>query len=218
MNYSAAHGHARSLTCWARLGIKLKTSWILVGFINLWAKVGIFWEQPVHRDRPWIHGLYPSNLIKWSRVILQVLHGLPLPVSFLTGGIYERAWEGIDQASDEKGIHSFEVSRCSLQCTSPACFQLFLKNREALPIPIMDPDLSLSPNPLFSFSTSPLGNPASGCLLGVMINIKLDYFFPEISISGEGIVKLGPLYITGSGKNKWSPPGKPMQCHVSRPV
>ena len=38
--YTAAYGHARSLTCWARLGIKPTSSWILVGFLTHWATTG----------------------------------------------------------------------------------------------------------------------------------------------------------------------------------
>ena len=37
--YTTAH-HARSLTHWARPGIKHASSWILVGFVNHWAMVG----------------------------------------------------------------------------------------------------------------------------------------------------------------------------------
>ena len=35
--YTTAHNNARSLTHWARPGIKLATSWFLVGFVNHWA-------------------------------------------------------------------------------------------------------------------------------------------------------------------------------------
>ena len=38
--YTRAQGSARSLTHWARPGIKLESSWILVGFVNLWATTG----------------------------------------------------------------------------------------------------------------------------------------------------------------------------------
>ena len=37
---STAHGDARSLTHWARPGIKLASSWILVGFVNHLAMTG----------------------------------------------------------------------------------------------------------------------------------------------------------------------------------
>ena len=35
-----SHGHARSLTHWARSGIEPESSWILVGFVNQWATTG----------------------------------------------------------------------------------------------------------------------------------------------------------------------------------
>ena len=35
--YITAHGNARSLTHWARLGIKPTSPWILVGFVSHWA-------------------------------------------------------------------------------------------------------------------------------------------------------------------------------------
>ena len=38
--YSTAHGKARSLTHWARLGIESASSWILVGFVNCWVTKG----------------------------------------------------------------------------------------------------------------------------------------------------------------------------------
>ena len=38
--YTAAHGHAGSLTHWPRPGIKPETSRFLVGFVNCWAPTG----------------------------------------------------------------------------------------------------------------------------------------------------------------------------------
>ena len=38
--YTTAHSSARSLTHWAKPGIKPETSWFLVGFVNHWAKMG----------------------------------------------------------------------------------------------------------------------------------------------------------------------------------
>ena len=38
--HTTAHGIARSLTHWMRLGIKPATSWFLVGFVNHWATTG----------------------------------------------------------------------------------------------------------------------------------------------------------------------------------
>ena len=38
--YTRAHGNARSLTHWAKAGIKPSPSWTLVGFINCWATTG----------------------------------------------------------------------------------------------------------------------------------------------------------------------------------
>ena len=35
--YTTLHGNTRSLTHWARPGIKPETSWFLVGFVNNWA-------------------------------------------------------------------------------------------------------------------------------------------------------------------------------------
>ena len=40
VTYNTAHGNARSLTHWARPGIEPKSSWILFGFVNLWATKG----------------------------------------------------------------------------------------------------------------------------------------------------------------------------------
>ena len=39
-NYTTAHGKARSLTHWERLGIEPASSWILVGFLNHWTTTG----------------------------------------------------------------------------------------------------------------------------------------------------------------------------------
>ena len=39
-SYTAACGNARSLTHWARWGIKPASSWILVGFLSHWATTG----------------------------------------------------------------------------------------------------------------------------------------------------------------------------------
>ena len=41
VTYTTAHGNARSLTHWARPGIKPASSWILVRFFNYWATTGI---------------------------------------------------------------------------------------------------------------------------------------------------------------------------------
>ena len=41
VTYTTAHGNARPLTRWSRPGIKPVSSWILVGFINHWAIMGI---------------------------------------------------------------------------------------------------------------------------------------------------------------------------------
>ena len=38
--YTTAHGNARSLSRWARPGIKPPSSWMLVGFVNHWATAG----------------------------------------------------------------------------------------------------------------------------------------------------------------------------------
>ena len=38
--YTTVHGNARSLTHWARPGIKLVSSWMLVRFAHCWAMVG----------------------------------------------------------------------------------------------------------------------------------------------------------------------------------
>ena len=50
--YTTAHGHARSLTHWARPGIEPATSWFLVGFVNHWATTGIpittLWRRSYH--------------------------------------------------------------------------------------------------------------------------------------------------------------------------
>ena len=40
VTYTTGQGNARSLTHWARPGIKLASSWILVGFVNCWATMG----------------------------------------------------------------------------------------------------------------------------------------------------------------------------------
>ena len=44
--YTTAHSNARSLTHWARLGIKPESSWMLVGFANSWATSGTL-EQSI---------------------------------------------------------------------------------------------------------------------------------------------------------------------------
>ena len=38
--YTSAHGNARSLTHWVRIGIEPTSWWILVGFVNCWAMKG----------------------------------------------------------------------------------------------------------------------------------------------------------------------------------
>ena len=40
VTYTTAHGYIRSLTHWARPGIKPATSWILVRFVTHWATMG----------------------------------------------------------------------------------------------------------------------------------------------------------------------------------
>ena len=40
LNYTTAHGNARSLTHWAKPGIKPVSSWILAGLVNYWAMIG----------------------------------------------------------------------------------------------------------------------------------------------------------------------------------
>ena len=41
VTYTTAHGNTRSLIHWERPGIKPATSWLLVGFVNHWATMGI---------------------------------------------------------------------------------------------------------------------------------------------------------------------------------
>ena len=45
VTYTMAHVNARSLTHWMRPGIKLASSWILVGFITRWAIVGTLFHD-----------------------------------------------------------------------------------------------------------------------------------------------------------------------------
>ena len=57
--YTTAHGNARSLTHWARLGIEPVSSWILVRFISPEPR----WELPVS-----VLNCYIINYQKFSRV------------------------------------------------------------------------------------------------------------------------------------------------------
>ena len=40
VTYTTVHGNTGSITHWARPGIELESSWILVGFVNHWATTG----------------------------------------------------------------------------------------------------------------------------------------------------------------------------------
>ena len=68
--YTTAHGNARSLTHWARPGIKPATSWFLVGFVNHCAMMGVpqvsvslaIWPS---RKFSWPQHLVPAHLWMW---------------------------------------------------------------------------------------------------------------------------------------------------------
>ena len=75
VTYTTAHGNTRSSTHSARLGIKLATSWFLVGFINHWAITGTPLSQSFHwllyKDftENWFLSInFPGFLYKYSHV------------------------------------------------------------------------------------------------------------------------------------------------------
>ena len=64
--YTTAHGNARSLTHWARPGIKPTISWFLVGFVNHWAMMGTpvfdILKRNENRDIP-----FPLVACSWEK-------------------------------------------------------------------------------------------------------------------------------------------------------
>ena len=66
--YTTAHGNARSLTHWARPGIELTFSWILVGFVNHWATRELLWAGFVLILPPWnTAGIYSVEFTSFPR-------------------------------------------------------------------------------------------------------------------------------------------------------
>ena len=64
--YTTAHGNAKSLTHWARPRIEPVSSWMLVGFVNLWATT----ETPDYFSFPFVllfrHNTWATNYFSYS--------------------------------------------------------------------------------------------------------------------------------------------------------
>ena len=61
--YTTAHGNIKSLTCWARAGIKPTTSWFLVRFVKHWATTGIPMPSKSYLTYS-VYGLELRNFVK----------------------------------------------------------------------------------------------------------------------------------------------------------
>ena len=92
VTYSTAHGNARSLTHWARPGIKPASSWILVRFTNCWAMT---WTPMLS------HFVKTSNRDrKWLTLLLQILSALRTVLLIAGDNAFCRmgqsVWVGVD--------------------------------------------------------------------------------------------------------------------------
>ena len=81
-SYTTAHGKARSLTHFARPGVKPTSSWIIVGFITHWATTGTpssVWKQLSYNQHSVIFvnfffQFYWGSIDIWHSIILRLYH------------------------------------------------------------------------------------------------------------------------------------------------